>query len=57
MYLVDKPYISDFLINTIKENHFKIVATKEAKELVKDTTLNWISEKKSDSNFKKQPFS
>jgi hypothetical protein len=57
MYLVDKTYISDFLINTIKENHFKIVATKEAKELVKDTTLNWISEKKSDSNSKKQPFS
>ena len=28
MFLIDKPFASDFLINTIKENHFKIVATK-----------------------------
>ncbi|UAM98119.1 ATP-grasp domain-containing protein [Polaribacter litorisediminis] len=45
MYLIDKPYISDFLVTTIKENKYPIVATKEAKELVTDASLNWISEK------------
>ena len=44
MFLIDKPFASDFLINTIKENHFKIVATKEAKELITDDSLHWVSE-------------
>ena len=46
MYLLDKPYISDFLIETIKENHYQVVATKAAKALVDDSSLNWISEEK-----------
>lgn len=53
MYLIDKPYISDFLINTIKENNYPIVATKEAKELITDTSLNWISEEDAISSIKK----
>ena len=44
MILIDKPYISKFLINTIKENNFKIVATSEAKQMINDETLNWIHE-------------
>ncbi|MBT8316349.1 MAG: ATP-grasp domain-containing protein [Lutibacter sp.] len=44
MFLIDKPYVSDFLIKTIKENNFQIVKTEVAKELVPDKTLNWISE-------------
>ena len=44
MFLIDYPFVSDFLINSIKENNFKIVATKEAKELILDDSLNWISE-------------
>lgn len=44
MILIDNPYISDFLIRTIKENNFEIIATKEAKSLINDDTLNWISE-------------
>ena len=58
MILIDKPYVSDFLIETIKENNFPIVATKEAKELVTDNSLNWISEidaKKSIENNPNQP--
>ncbi|MBL4939600.1 MAG: ATP-grasp domain-containing protein [Lutibacter sp.] len=58
MILIDKPYVSDFLIKTIKENNFEIVATKEAKELVSDDSLNWISEidaKKSIENNPNQP--
>lgn len=55
MYLIDKPYISDFLINTIRENKYPIVATKEAKELVADTSLNWISEEDAISSIKENP--
>jgi len=45
MILIDKPYVSDFLIETIKKNNFKIVATSEAEKLILDKSLNWISEK------------
>ena len=55
MYLIDKPYISDFLINTIKENYYPVVATKVAKELVADTTLNWISEEEAIATIKNNP--
>lgn len=55
MYLIDEPYISDFLINTIKENHYQIVATKAAKELMTDTSLNWISKEKAIAIIKKNP--
>ena len=44
MFLIDKPFVSDFLINTIKDNNYQVVATKEAKELISDDSLNWISE-------------
>lgn len=44
MILIDNPYISDFLIRTIKENNFEIISTKEAKALINDDSMNWISE-------------
>jgi hypothetical protein len=44
MFLIDKPFVSDFLIKTIKDNNYKIIATKVAKELVKDDSLAWIAE-------------
>lgn len=43
MVLIDKPYVSKFLIQTIKENNFAIVATPEARNLIADTSLHWIS--------------
>ncbi|MCA0133235.1 ATP-grasp domain-containing protein [Winogradskyella alexanderae] len=55
MYLIDKPYISDFLIDTIKENNFHVVATKEAKELVAEASLNWISEEEAIETIKSNP--
>lgn len=55
MYLIDKPYVSDFLINTIKENNYKVVATKMATELIADTSLNWISEKEAVATIKNTP--
>ena len=45
MILIDQPYISDFLLRTIKENNFEIISTKEARSLITDDSLNWISEK------------
>ena len=39
-----KPYVSDFLIRTIKDSNYELVSTKEARELISDNSLNWISE-------------
>jgi hypothetical protein len=55
MYLIDKPYISDFLIETIKENHYPIVATEAAKKLVPDPSLNWISEEEAIAAIENNP--
>jgi len=55
MFLIDYPFVSDFLINSIKENNFKIVATKEAKELILDDSLNWISEEAALTIIKENP--
>jgi hypothetical protein len=55
MYLIDKPYISDFLIDTIKENHYPVVATKVAKKLITDTSLNWIREEEAITTIKNNP--
>ena len=55
MILIDKPFVSDFLINTIRENNYKIVATQQAKELVLDDTLNWISERSAVAEIEKDP--
>ena len=56
MYLIDKPYISEFLLDTIRENNYKIIATREAKELVTDSSLNWISEEEAILSLKNNPY-
>ena len=55
MILIDHPFVSDFLIKTIKENNFEIVATSQAEELIKDSSLNWISEKEAKETIIKHP--
>lgn len=55
MFLIDKPYVSDFLIKTIKDNNYPIVSTNNARELVADKNLNWITEYKAIRIFKKYP--
>jgi len=55
MFLIDKPYISKFLIQTIRDNNFNVIATKSAKELVNDESLSWISEDKAISIIKNNP--
>jgi hypothetical protein len=55
MFLIDKPFVSDFLIETIKDNNYKIIATKVAKELVKDDSLAWIEEEEAIALLKNNP--
>lgn len=55
MILLDKPFASDFLIKTIREAHYPIIDTKEARELVKDTSLNWIPEMEASRIIKENP--
>ena len=44
MILLDYPYTSDFLIDTVVKNQFPVVATKEAKEILRGRNANLISE-------------
>ncbi len=46
MFLIDKPYISDFLLDTIKKNNYSVVATSIAKNMITDNKINWITEDK-----------
>lgn len=55
MILIDKPFVSDFLINTIRDHNFKVVSTKQARELILDDSLNWISEKSAIAEIEKDP--
>lgn len=55
MYLLDKPYVSDFLLETIKKHNGQVIATKEAKELAQGNALNWISEHEAYKSIKNNP--
>lgn len=55
MFLIDKPFVSNFLIDTIRDNKFKIVATPVARELVNDNSLAWIEEVEAASLLKENP--
>lgn len=55
MILIDKPFVSEFLIETIKRNNFSVVSTYVANELIKDKAINWISENEAKSIFNNNP--
>ncbi len=57
MILIDKPYISDFFIKTIKDKNFPIVATPLALEMLDDNNLNWIDEKEAKKRKENNPSS
>ena len=54
MFLIDEPYVSDFLVETNRENNFKIVATPQATQLTPDLSLKWVTEENAIS-IKKKP--
>ncbi|MFO7672417.1 MAG: ATP-grasp domain-containing protein [Lutibacter sp.] len=55
MILIDQPYISSFLLKTIKENNLEIVSTEAARAMISDDSLNWISEKEAVEFIKNNP--
>ena len=55
MFLIDKPFASDFLIATIKENNYPIIATPVAMSIIQDDTLNWIDEQDAVAIYKDNP--
>lgn len=55
MILIDQPYISEFLLKTIKENNLEIVSTEAASVMISDDSLNWISEKEAVEFIKNTP--
>ena len=36
MFLLDKPFVSDFLIESIRENDFRVIATEQARKIAGD---------------------
>ena len=44
MVVLGRPYVSDFLLKTIGDNKYPLIATSEAREMIADLSLNWISE-------------
>ena len=55
MFLIDKPYESDFLIQTLKENNYTVVATKVARELVVEASLKCNGEKQAIATLNTNP--
>ena len=55
MILIDKPFVSDFLLQTIRDQHYPVIATKEARELLQDTSLQWITEKEASRIINENP--
>ena len=44
MFLIDYPYVSAYLKDTIKKNNYPVVSTAQARILMDDEALAWISE-------------
>lgn len=55
MFIIDQPYISNFLLETIKKNNYKIIDTKNARGLINDDSLNWFDEQSAISEILKTP--
>lgn len=55
MFIIDQPYISNFLLETIKKNNYKIIDTKNARGLINDDCLNWLDEQSAISEILKAP--
>ena len=45
MVLIDKPYASPFLIDTLIKNQWPVVDTPSARQVIKSEEINWIPEK------------
>lgn len=55
MLLIDKPYVSDLLKETIKKNDYKVVGTEEAINISPDLASHFISNEEAVENYEKNP--
>ncbi|MFK5857482.1 MAG: ATP-grasp domain-containing protein [Bacteroidota bacterium] len=55
MIIIDGPYISEFLLQTIRDKKFQIISTPAARQMITDDSLNWISEEDAVQIFKENP--
>jgi len=55
MFILDKPFASDYLIQIIKENKYKVVSSVEARALIDDEELFWVSEKEASRFIRENP--
>ncbi|UJP64587.1 ATP-grasp domain-containing protein [Mongoliitalea daihaiensis] len=55
MILLDFPYVSDFLKDTIVSNKIPVIATAEAKTIMHDQDVNWLCEMEAREIFKANP--
>lgn len=55
MILLDFPYVSDFLKETIVKNQIPVIATAEAKTIMHDQSVNWMCEMEARETFKSNP--
>jgi hypothetical protein len=55
MIILGKPYVSDFLLRTIRDNHYPLIASSEAREMIRDPSLNWISETDASAHLVRHP--
>jgi len=44
MIAIGKPYVSAFLLESIQKSNYPVISTEEAKEVLKENRVNWISE-------------
>lgn len=51
MIILDKPYISEFLLKTLEKNNFQVIRTRVVDEIAPDRKLNLVSEKEAISIF------
>ncbi|SIS71078.1 ATP-grasp domain-containing protein [Belliella pelovolcani] len=55
MILLDYPFVSDFLLETIEQFQYPVVATQQAKDWCKNRNINFISEKEAEKRIQQDP--
>lgn len=55
MIILDEPYVSDFLLETIQKNSFPVLATPAARLLSHGRLLPWIDENSASRSFQLEP--
>ncbi len=55
MIAIDKPFISEFLLNTIEEFDLPVIRTEVATEMIGDRPVRWITEDEARLRLKNNP--